>query len=209
MTLTMGTTAPIAKVVDGCNNCHEALSTTFHSPDRGGNIVVCRMCHITKSGASHLELQSRSIDSYVHAVHSFQAFDIADRNFTDPVEKLEYEEHIQFPYPTHGRTNCESCHVAGAFNVPNQAKSLPGILSASEANETLVRNFAEVPSFVTGPATRACGGCHRATLINADDWGDFVALERHFTQGGYLVEAGEAPADTLNNVITRMMDFFK
>ncbi|MBW7882518.1 MAG: hypothetical protein H3C34_07765 [Caldilineaceae bacterium] len=82
--------SPIAKVADGCNNCHEALATTFHSPDRGGNIVVCRLCHITKSGGSHLEMQSRSIDSYVHAVHSFQAFDIGDIDFTDPVQAIHF-----------------------------------------------------------------------------------------------------------------------
>jgi mono/diheme cytochrome c family protein len=50
--------SPIVKVENGCNNCHEALATTFHSPDRGGNIIICRMCHITKSGGSHLEMQS-------------------------------------------------------------------------------------------------------------------------------------------------------
>ena len=72
--------APIAKATDGCNNCHDALATTFHSPDRGGNVVVCRMCHITKSGGSHLEMQSRSIDSYVHAIHSFQAFHLLGAN---------------------------------------------------------------------------------------------------------------------------------
>ena len=77
--------SPIVEVEDGCENCHDALATNYHSPDRGGNIVVCRMCHITKSGGSHLEMQSRSIDSYVHAIHSFQAFDIGDIDFADPV----------------------------------------------------------------------------------------------------------------------------
>ncbi len=96
--------SPIAKVADGCNNCHDALATTFHTPDRGGNIVVCRMCHITKSGASHLEMQSRSIDSYVHAIHSGQAFDIGNIDFSDPVAALHYNEHIEFPFPTHGIT---------------------------------------------------------------------------------------------------------
>jgi len=51
--------SPIAKVVDGCENCHDALGTTFHTADRGGSIVACRMCHTTKSGSSHLEMQSR------------------------------------------------------------------------------------------------------------------------------------------------------
>ena len=39
----------IVKVTDGCNTCHDALGTTFHTPDRGGNVTVCRVCHIVKS----------------------------------------------------------------------------------------------------------------------------------------------------------------
>jgi len=35
--------SPIVKVADGCNACHDALATTFYSPDRGGNIVTCRL----------------------------------------------------------------------------------------------------------------------------------------------------------------------
>jgi hypothetical protein len=61
--------SPIVKVVKGCNNCHDALATSFHTPDRGGNVVVCRLCHTTKTGGSHLEMQSRSIDSYIHSIH--------------------------------------------------------------------------------------------------------------------------------------------
>ena len=82
-----GTNA-IVRVDTGCNNCHDALADTFHSPDRGGNIVVCRLCHITKDAGSHLEMQSRSIDSYAHGIHSFQPFDIGDIDFTDPVEAM-------------------------------------------------------------------------------------------------------------------------
>ena len=150
--------SPIAKVADGCNNCHEALGTTFHSPDRGGNLVVCRMCHITKSGSSHLEMQSRSLDSYIHALHSGQALDIADIDFADPVQAMHYEHHIEFPFPTHGSTNCEACHVEGAYNVPDQTKSLPGILSASEPVNGWDRNIGEVPADVTGPASRPAAG---------------------------------------------------
>jgi OmcA/MtrC family decaheme c-type cytochrome len=199
--------SPIVKVVDGCNNCHEALATTFHSPDRGGNIVVCRMCHVTTSGGSHLEMQSRSIDSYVHAIHSSQAFDIGDIDFSDPVEALHYEHHIEFPYPKHGVTDCDSCHVAGAYNVPDQARSLPGLLSASDAVEG--RNIGDIPSVVTGPATRACGGCHRAELINEDSAGGLAVLNQHMTEGGYMVEAGEDSATTLQSVIDEVMALFK
>jgi OmcA/MtrC family decaheme c-type cytochrome len=200
---------PIVKEVDGCNNCHDALATTFHSPDRGGNVVVCRMCHITKSGGSHLELQSRSIDSYVHAIHSFQAFDIGDIDFANPVEALHYEEHTQFPFPTHASTNCAACHVDGTNNVPDQTKSLPGLLSGTDVLSGKDRAIGDVPSYVTGPASRACGGCHRAVLINEDKASELASFMQHTRQGGYLVEAGEDAGGTLSTVIDEIMALFK
>jgi len=200
---------PIVKVTDGCETCHAALATTFHSPDRGGNVVVCRMCHITKSGGSHLEMQSRSIDSYVHAIHSFQPFDVGDIDFADPVEAMHYEHHIEFPYPTHGTTDCESCHVAGTYNVPDQSKSLPGLLSASDTLTGRDRNIGEMPSVVVGPAVRACGACHKVELINKDSAGGLAVLNQHLSQGGYVVEAGDDPAGTLNGVIEKIMALFK
>ena len=154
-------------------------------------------------------MQSRSIDSYAHAIHAGQAFDVSDIDFGDPVQAMNYEHHIGFPFPTHANTNCEACHNAGTYNVPDQGKSLPGLLSASDDNETIDRAITDVPSYVTGPATRACGGCHRAELIKEDDAGGFAILKQHLKQGGYLVEAGEVPADTLNTMITEIMALFK
>jgi OmcA/MtrC family decaheme c-type cytochrome len=201
--------APIVKVADGCETCHDALATNYHSPDRGGNIVVCRLCHITKSGGSHLEMQSRSIDSYAHAIHSGQAFDIGDIDFADPVQAMHYEHHIEFPYPTHGVTDCESCHVADTNNVPDQSESLPGLLSASDSVDSRDRKIGEVPVYVTGPASRACGGCHRAELINEDEAGELLSFNQHTKQGGYLVEGGEDATGTLLTVINEIMAFFK
>ena len=200
---------PIVKVAEGCNNCHDALGTTFHSPDRGGNIVVCRLCHITKSGASHLEMQSRSIDSYAHAIHSFQAFDIGDINFADPVEAMHYEHHIEFPFPTHGIRDCESCHNAGAYDVPDQTRSLPGILSASDTLKGRVRKIPDIPSYITGPAARACGGCHRAVMIKEDEANELVSFYQHTRIGGYLVEVGDDVQSSILEAIDKIMAVFK
>jgi OmcA/MtrC family decaheme c-type cytochrome len=199
----------IVRVEDGCENCHDALATNYHSPDRGGNIVVCRLCHITKSGGSHLEMQSRSIDSYAHAIHSGQAFDIGDIDFADPVQALHYEHHIEFPYPTHGITNCDSCHEPDTNNVPDQTMSLPGLLSASEELTGKDRKIGDVPEVVSGPASRACGGCHRAELINEDAWGELVPFNWHTMQGGYLIEAGDDDVGTLLGVIDEIMALFQ
>jgi OmcA/MtrC family decaheme c-type cytochrome len=199
--------APITQV-EKCENCHAALATNFHNPSYGGSVTACRMCHITKAGGSHLELQSRSIDSYAHAIHSMQYFDIGNVVFDDEVQALEYEHHTAMPYPTHGITNCESCHVAGTYNPPTQDKSLPGLLSPSANNETMDRAIEGVPAYVVGPAERACGGCHRAQEINADKAGNLRMLNQHFEMGGYLIPAGDKPVDTLMDVINKVMALF-
>jgi hypothetical protein len=192
--------------VEKCHNCHDALATQYHSPDRGGSIVVCRLCHITKSGGSHLEVQSRSIDSYAHAIHSMQAFDIGDIDFTDAVEELHYEHHTGFPYPTHGIQNCESCHFEGTYEVPDQSKSLPGALSATDSVED--RDIGDIPVYITGPASRACGGCHRAELITADDAVGLAAFMQHTNMGGYLIEGGDDYTVTLGEAIDKIMANF-
>jgi len=197
--------ADIVDVTGGCNDCHDALATTFHSADRGGSIRVCRLCHVTKSGGSHLEMQSRSIDSYVHAIHSFQAFDPGDIDFTDPVEKTRYELHVEHTYPNFTIKNCKSCHKAGAFEVPDQTKSLPGKLSKSDTLN-VDRNIGSVPAYVTGPASRACGGCHRAHLINEDKASALAAFNQHTKMNGYLVVDG---TDVLDIVFETIMGMFE
>lgn len=200
--------SPIVNVDGGCNNCHDALATTFHDGKRGGNIVACRFCHNPNSGGSHLEMQSRSIDSYVHAIHSFQAFDPGDINFDDPVEALEYAHHVEHTYPNFTIKNCESCHTPGSYDVPDQSKSLPGKLSAADVSKdgSWDRAIGAVPAYVTGPATRACGACHRADMINEDDAGKLAAFNAHVAANGYLIEDGDGVLDT---VIATIMGLFK
>lgn len=190
--------------VQGCNACHDALATTYHSGDRGGNITVCRMCHVGLSGGSHLEMQSRSIDSYIHAIHSFQAFDIGDVDFTDPVAAMRYDLHIEHVYPNFSIKNCESCHNAGTYNVPDQSKSMPGKFSGSDT--VAGRNIGTVPSYDAGPGSRACGACHRAKMINEDAAGDLASFNQHTKLNGYLVEDGTGVLDA---VIAYVMAMFK
>jgi OmcA/MtrC family decaheme c-type cytochrome len=190
--------------VSGCNNCHDALATTFHSPDRGGNIVVCRLCHITKASGSHLELQSRSIDSYIHAIHRFQDFDTGTIDFKDPVEAMEYKHHVQSNFPTFGIEDCRACHNAGKFNVPNQGLSMPGVLSNTDFGT--LRNIGVIDNdVITGPATRACGACHRAEAIIANaGFGDPVLLANlnsHMTTFGYMIKT---PPPTILDVIVQV-----
>jgi OmcA/MtrC family decaheme c-type cytochrome len=181
-----------------CNKCHAALGTTFHNPTYGmAGTVACRLCHVVGNAGGHLEMQSRSIDSYVHAIHAMQPFDVGDINFTDPVAELGYEHHVGSTYPNFTLLNCNSCHNDGTFEVPDQSKSLPSLHSPSAANDTWERNIEGVPGFVTGPASRACGSCHRSQLINGDAAGGLDAFNEHTNYFGYLVEAGTGVWDAV------------
>jgi OmcA/MtrC family decaheme c-type cytochrome len=192
-----------------CNACHDALATTFHSGDRGGNITECRMCHVPVSAGSHLEMASRSLDSYAHAIHSFQAFDSGDI-FTatpDPVEVARYNLHIEHVFPNFTILNCESCHEAGTYNMPDQQFSMGGLLSKADT-WGVDRNIGAVPQYVTGPASRACGGCHRAELINEDAAGELASFNQHTAMGGYLVDPG-TDTSLVYKAIDKIMTLFE
>jgi hypothetical protein len=148
-------------------------------------------------------MQSRSIDSYVHAIHSFQPFDIGDVDFTDNVEALHYEHHVESTYPNFTILNCESCHTAGSYNVPDQSKSMPSLHAGSDT--VADRNIGSVPKYVTGPASRACGGCHRADLVNEDDAAGLAAFNQHTKTNGYLIEE---TGSVLDSVIETIMSIF-
>jgi hypothetical protein len=83
-------------------------------------------------------------------------------------------------------------------------------LSASNSPlEGWDRDIGEVPEYVTGPASRACGSCHRVALINEDEASELVSFNQHTKQGGYLIEAGEDDLATLMTVIDDIMAYFK
>jgi len=190
-----------------CNNCHDQLAVTFHSGSgRGGDATVCRMCHVTTNGGSHLEMQSRSITSYAHAVHSFQAFDTDETDFTDPVELERYKLHIHHAFPVFTAQACEACHTDGVYNVPDQSKSMPALLSAAyEWN--VERNIGSVPEVAVGPGFMACGGCHRAEMINHDDAVELASFYGHSAAMGYLIENGDDDAE-IYGLIEKFMEMF-
>jgi OmcA/MtrC family decaheme c-type cytochrome len=236
--------------VKNCNKCHDALGPTFHGGQYGGNIVLCRSCHVPTAGGAHLDTQSRSIDSYVHAIHSFQAFDAGSIQFTipakaatattpavpamfDPVAAKRYQSYIEHTYPRFTTKACESCHLPGTYEVPDQSQTIPGLQSASatlkygwfglDATGKLVaakdRGISGVPagivpSYATGPASRACGGCHRARLVNDDDLNGLLSFEQHTNMGGYMVDTSQTSTTYttvtayLYGVINRIMSLF-
>ena len=211
--------------IDKCNVCHDSLASSFHDGSgRGGDgIEVCKHCHTTTFPGSHVEMASRAIDSYTHAIHTFQAFDVGDSFETfDPVLAARYDQHTKHVFPNFTIRNCEACHRDGTYNVPDQSVSMPGLLSASDtvatwygldANDLAVedpsgRNIGAVPELVTGPASRACGACHRARLINDDGAGDLLSLNAHTESFGTLAENDEDDAVTFG-IIEKIMKMFE
>lgn len=139
----------------------------------------------------------------MHAVHSFQAFDPGDVNFADDVELTRYQLHVEHKYPNFTIKNCESCHFPGTYDVPDQSRSLPGLLSDSD---TFARNIGTVPSVVTGPGARACGSCHRSHAINEDNPNKLVGLYQHTKDNGYQVKNSSG---VLASVIDAIMAYFE
>ncbi len=95
------------------------------------------------------------------------------------------------------------------YDVPDQSSSLPGMMSAASVNKTWDRKIGAVPVYITGPATRACGGCHKAELINEDSAGGLMVYTEHIKKGGYMVEGGKDANATLDSVIKNIMAVFK
>jgi OmcA/MtrC family decaheme c-type cytochrome len=232
-----------------CNACHDALASSFHSESgRGGDgIEVCKNCHTTTFPASHMEMASRSIDSYVHTIHSFQDFDVddtfndrdANRNPIpgfDPVFAKRYDQHIKHVFPNFTIRNCEACHVSPedgegivVYNVPDQSESMPGVLQTSfdpltwyeivgglAVEDPAGRSISgSIPEFVTGPASRACGSCHRSRMINRDQAGNLASLNAHTDAFGTFTENGPTADDPANDdavlfeVIDDIMSLFE
>jgi hypothetical protein len=178
-------------------------------------------------------MASRSIDSYVHAIHSFQAFDPGDVFETfDPVEAKRYDLHTKHVFPNFTIRNCEACHTdASKGNVPDQSESMPSLLSSSDTVATWYsldvddlavedpagRKIGSVPPYVTGAASRACGGCHRARFIRDDAAGELAAWNSHTQAFGTLADATNDPltedvdetSEILYGVIDKIMGLFE
>ena len=66
---------------------------------------------------------------------------------------------------------------------------MPGVLSASW--DIPERAIGFVPEAVTGPASRACGGCHRANMYSDDRAGDLATFNAHTEAFGNFTENDE------------------
>jgi hypothetical protein len=83
---------------------------------------------------------------------------------------------------------------------------MPGVLSASATITTKDRAIGVVPSYVTGPGSRACGACHRAQMIKEDMASHLVAFNEHAHTNGTLLPATTGVFDA---AVAKIMALFK
>jgi OmcA/MtrC family decaheme c-type cytochrome len=208
---------------DTCISCHDNVTTLVHSGSGrfGDSMQTCKVCHNPTYDGGHLEMQSRSIDSYVHAIHRMQPLDensvfAAD----DPVFNKWNEMHKHHVFPNFSILSCEGCHQGATYNVPDQSMSMPGVQSGSWEYDDEVdygRAIGMIPPAVQGAASRSCGSCHRAEWIKNDHAGDLVAFNAHTGTFGTYIENAPLDADedglveepVLFGIIDKIMSFFQ
>ncbi|WP_415238504.1 multiheme c-type cytochrome [Seleniivibrio woodruffii] len=173
-------TAPRGAVANDtkCDACHNSIaihleeaSTGAHGHTAIGKVDVCRICHVPSAAAGHYPQQSRSIDSYIHAIHEGQATFASYGSL-----KIEYPK---------STADCLACHDSGTYEVPDQSKAIGGILSGSEGKNTTADQF------TYGPAAVACGGCHRAYPLIIGDAGKLASFNAHTKTFGYKVAVSD------------------
>ena len=103
-----------------CNTCHDNIIIHTNSPyghTTVGDVNACIFCHNT-STAAHADQQGRSIDDYLHFIHTF------------PTEE-------EFVIPTFTTLDCEACHEAGMYNAPDQYTSSGSVITAGDDAVTI------------------------------------------------------------------------
>lgn len=170
---------------DKCDACHTSVapsgangiaihlnedSSGAHGHTAIGNVDTCRICHNSGSAAGHYAQQSRSIDSYLHAIHAEQPTTAAYDSFT-----IKYPNYIK---------DCTVCHDSGTYEAPSQTNAVGGVVSGSEQSDGTLLSADQT---VNGPGAVACGSCHKAMAIVSGDSGTVTSINAHTASFGYRV----------------------
>ena len=151
-----GTERVLAFDSDKCNDCHKQLQ--FHGANRNGNYAICLNCHnadLARGG------EGFALGRMVHAIHSAST----TFNVDGDTGLGEFEE-VTFPQSV---ANCDTCHVAGSYDVPRTTARAISIDGGADPLSWL-----DDPA--TTPAAANCGACHTS-----------IAAMGHFgSQGGQV-----------------------
>jgi len=103
-------------------------------------------------------------------------------------------------------TTTQSCSVDA--DCPGVETCEGNIPSSIAIDNPAGRNIGTVASYVTGPASRACGGCHRGRLINDDAAADLASWNAHTQVNGTYVP-NDSDDEVLFGVIDKIMWSFE
>lgn len=131
---------PRPQIVDKakCNLCHEQVS--FHGGSRAGDPMICTICHSPSVGGTFGadDFGPLALGAFLHGVHNGS---VALPPDYDPAT-----------YP-HNLGRCESCHVAGSFNLARPA-ALPMTINAG------ADPLAWQDDLANSATAGTCKGCH-------------------------------------------------
>jgi len=177
--------------MDKCDACHNGVKAHFdsHGHTAIGDLNACEVCHRINVTALFFAEQPKTMKSYIHTIHIGQA---ARPAFSA----------LQAEYPKNP-ADCEACHDAGTYDIPDQTAELPAPISGLE--------FAggDTSGITYGPAATACGGCHRGAAYQNYVDGDSAALSElnsinaHFKTFGYGVNTDDM---SWTDVVTRVKE---
>ncbi|CAG4883519.1 conserved exported protein of unknown function [Georgfuchsia toluolica] len=176
-----------------CNNCHGQLgvSPSFHGGARN-NGEGCAICHNANNATGHTGAANSfgggwnvGIKNLVHSIHGSAK---REQDFSYEATAANPGGFAEVTYPGILK-NCETCHVAGAYDFSASANSaaLPNLLWTTDAkgdmsNPTLLPSIGLSPwvtingagqinysanNLVTSPIASACFGCHDSSLAVA------------------------------------------
>jgi OmcA/MtrC family decaheme c-type cytochrome len=160
-----GAPRQLAVESDKCNACHKKIQ--LHGSNRNGNVMVCTNCH-NGDNSPDGDGEGFGFGRMVHSIHSasttFMGGGFADVTFPQNV------------------ANCDTCHVAGRYNVARPTARAVSIDGGADPTSWL-------DDLATTPTAANCGACHN----------DIPAMG-HFNSNGGQVNVFKSDILTVNGL---------
>jgi len=165
---------PRPQIVDPakCNACHEQVFA--HGGSRAGDPMICTICHgpslggtFPANGGGTETFGPLALGAFLHGVHSGNVAPVGD---------------VTYP---HSLARCESCHVAGSFNLARPS-ALPMTMCASNSDPacpdlpTDAAAIAWQDDLANSATAGTCQGCHRSpeARIHMEGQGGSFGVEK-------------------------------